>query len=92
MTVTELMTPFLKLSNNMHAEALVKTMGAETVGEGSWDAGFEQLHAFRSGAGRRRGSDPAGRRVGAVPQGPGHRCCGHRPADQRARRVLVRHL
>ena len=46
MTVTELMTPFLKLSNNMHAEALVKTMGAETVGEGSWDAGFEQLHAF----------------------------------------------
>jgi len=46
MTVTELMTSFLKLSNNMHAEALVKTMGAETVGEGSWDAGFEQLHAF----------------------------------------------
>ncbi len=46
MTVAELMTPFMKLSNNMHAEALVKTMGAETTGEGSWDAGIEQVDAF----------------------------------------------
>lgn len=46
MTVAELMTPFMKLSNNMHAEALVKTMGAETTGEGTWASGLEQLHAF----------------------------------------------
>jgi D-alanyl-D-alanine carboxypeptidase/D-alanyl-D-alanine-endopeptidase (penicillin-binding protein 4) len=38
MTVGELLTPFLKRSNNMHAEALVKTAGG-----GSWDAGQAKL-------------------------------------------------
>ena len=40
MTVGELMTPFLKLSNNMHAETLVKAMGAVVDADGSWPAGL----------------------------------------------------
>ncbi|WP_350276877.1 D-alanyl-D-alanine carboxypeptidase/D-alanyl-D-alanine-endopeptidase [Kribbella sp. HUAS MG21] len=40
MTVGELMTPFLKLSNNMHAETLVKAMGAAAKAQGSWPAGL----------------------------------------------------
>jgi D-alanyl-D-alanine carboxypeptidase/D-alanyl-D-alanine-endopeptidase (penicillin-binding protein 4) len=41
MTVGELLTPFLKLSNNMHAETLVKAMGAVVEAEGSWPAGLD---------------------------------------------------
>src|SRR4029079_12243925 len=40
MTVGELLTPFLKLSNNMHAETLVKAMGAVVEADGSWSAGL----------------------------------------------------
>ncbi len=46
MTVARLMTPFLKLSNNGHAETLVKTLGAEVASEGSWPAGLEQVVAY----------------------------------------------
>jgi D-alanyl-D-alanine carboxypeptidase/D-alanyl-D-alanine-endopeptidase (penicillin-binding protein 4) len=35
--------PFLKLSNNMHAETLVKTAGRQATGRGTWDDGISTL-------------------------------------------------
>lgn len=46
MTVGELLTPYLKLSNNMHAEALVKALGAEKTGTGSWSAGLAEVRSW----------------------------------------------
>jgi serine-type D-Ala-D-Ala carboxypeptidase/endopeptidase (penicillin-binding protein 4) len=45
MPLVELQVPFLKLSNNMHAETLMKAMGRKTADEGSWSAGAEAVAA-----------------------------------------------
>ncbi|WP_079132042.1 D-alanyl-D-alanine carboxypeptidase/D-alanyl-D-alanine-endopeptidase [Streptomyces nanshensis] len=46
MPLKKLNFPFLKLSNNNHAEVLTKTMGYETAGKGTWDAGLKAIDAF----------------------------------------------
>lgn len=46
MTLSKLLAPFLKLSNNMHAEDLTKAMGRHESGSGSWDAGTTAITDF----------------------------------------------
>ncbi len=43
MPVGELLTPFLKLSNNMHAETLVKAMGKVESDRGTWPSGVAAI-------------------------------------------------
>jgi D-alanyl-D-alanine carboxypeptidase/D-alanyl-D-alanine-endopeptidase (penicillin-binding protein 4) len=56
MTVGELMTPFLKLSNNMHAETLVKAMGAVAAANGSWSAGLGVVTNYAKSVGVNTGT------------------------------------
>jgi D-alanyl-D-alanine carboxypeptidase/D-alanyl-D-alanine-endopeptidase (penicillin-binding protein 4) len=49
--LTVLAVPMMKLSNNGMAEILVKTLGRQVSGEGSWKAGLEAVASFLPRAG-----------------------------------------
>jgi D-alanyl-D-alanine carboxypeptidase/D-alanyl-D-alanine-endopeptidase (penicillin-binding protein 4) len=46
MPLSQLTTPFLKLSNNVIAEILVKAIGRRTKGQGSWKAGLPAVERY----------------------------------------------
>ncbi|MEU1723536.1 D-alanyl-D-alanine carboxypeptidase/D-alanyl-D-alanine-endopeptidase [Nonomuraea sp. NPDC005692] len=46
MPLSELLVPFLKLSNNMHAEILTKAMGRKAANQGTWSAGLKVATDF----------------------------------------------
>ncbi|MET7537401.1 D-alanyl-D-alanine carboxypeptidase/D-alanyl-D-alanine endopeptidase [Streptomyces sp. NPDC055059] len=75
MPLKDLLIPFLKLSNNMHAEILTKAMGAKATGRaGSWDDGLAAISGYLKGigvdTGRLRQADGSGlSRMDNIPAG-----------------------
>lgn len=51
MPLSQLLVPFLKLSNNEHAEILTKAMGRKASGQGTWDAGLAAMRDKLAGLG-----------------------------------------
>lgn len=51
MPLKSLMRPFMKLSNNTHAEILAKTMGKQVYGQGSWSAGLRVMREYAQSIG-----------------------------------------
>jgi len=51
MTLGQLLVPFLKLSNNGHAEAITKTLGARSGRPGSWADGTKVLRDYAARVG-----------------------------------------
>jgi serine-type D-Ala-D-Ala carboxypeptidase/endopeptidase (penicillin-binding protein 4) len=51
MALSQLMVPFMKLSNNMHAEALTKTMGTQAGHPGNWSEGLSYAKAYLQSTG-----------------------------------------
>jgi serine-type D-Ala-D-Ala carboxypeptidase/endopeptidase (penicillin-binding protein 4) len=51
MPLSQLLVPFLKLSNNMHAEALTKTMGTLRGRRGNWADGLSYTKAYLKSTG-----------------------------------------
>lgn len=51
MPLKDLLVPFMKLSNNMHAEILTKAMGHEVSRQGTWSAGLAAISGYLKGVG-----------------------------------------
>lgn len=51
MPLKSLMKPFMKLSNNAHAEVLAKAMGKAKYGQGSWKAGLQVMRDYAESIG-----------------------------------------
>ncbi|ALG09118.1 D-alanyl-D-alanine carboxypeptidase/D-alanyl-D-alanine endopeptidase [Kibdelosporangium phytohabitans] len=51
MPLSQLLVPFMKLSNNMHAEVLVKSIGRAVSGAGTWNAGLAAVNQRLTGLG-----------------------------------------
>ncbi|MEU4380271.1 D-alanyl-D-alanine carboxypeptidase/D-alanyl-D-alanine endopeptidase [Micromonospora echinofusca] len=56
MPLAELMVPFLKLSNNGHAEVLTKEIGRVLSGAGTWSAGLTAISEYVADAGMDTGT------------------------------------
>lgn len=51
MPLKSLMRPFMKLSNNSHAEVLAKAMGKIKYGDGSWNSGLRVMREYAESVG-----------------------------------------